>query len=330
MRPLRIFTWPVHGAYLQYLTALSPHEFYLPVRPRRDGAYGGRGPTLALGDNVIEVAEDDVRRVDVDCVLFQSAEHYLHDQYAILSEEQRRLPKIFLEHDPPRQHPTDTPHPVTDGNTLVVHVTRFNALMWETRAPVRVIEHGVPDRGPLYTGEVARGIAAINNLRARGRRLGLDVFLDVRECVPVDLVGMGSEEVGGVGEVPPALLPEFESRYRFFFYPVRYTSLGLALCEAMMAAMPPVALRTTEVADVIDHGVTGFAALDAPKLVEAACALLRDAGLAREIGARAREMARERSGLERFTRDWNDAFALVAGAKAAAPRPAAAAAGGGR
>jgi ADP-heptose:LPS heptosyltransferase len=28
----------------------------------------------------------------------------------ILTEAQRRLPRIYLEHDPPREHPTDTRH----------------------------------------------------------------------------------------------------------------------------------------------------------------------------------------------------------------------------
>ena len=35
MRPLRVFTWHVHGNYLYYLSQANA-EFYLPVKPGRD------------------------------------------------------------------------------------------------------------------------------------------------------------------------------------------------------------------------------------------------------------------------------------------------------
>ena len=37
-----------------------------------------------------------------------------------------------------------------------MHVTHFNALMWDNgRAPVHVVEHGIPDPGRLYDGMLA-------------------------------------------------------------------------------------------------------------------------------------------------------------------------------
>lgn len=87
---------------------------------------------------------EDVRRLELDCVLFQSAEHYVRTPAEILSAAQRGLPRLYLEHDPPREHPTDTRHPVDDPDLLLVHVTHFNALMWGAgRTPTRVIEQGV-------------------------------------------------------------------------------------------------------------------------------------------------------------------------------------------
>jgi hypothetical protein len=128
MRPLRVLTWHVHGNYLYYLSQARA-EFYLPVKPGRLHGYGGRGSTFPFGANVHEVPVKAVPGLDVDVVLFQAHRHYLEDQYEILSEGQRRLPRIFLEHDPPREHPTDTRHPVDDPNVLLVHVTHFNHLM---------------------------------------------------------------------------------------------------------------------------------------------------------------------------------------------------------
>src|SRR5690606_4698544 len=102
-----------------------------------------------------------------------------------------------------RGSPTDTKHPFDDPDGLLVHVTAFNDLMWDSGStPTRVIEHGVivPD-DVRYTGEIERGLVVVNGLPKRGRRLGADVFEAVRKKVPLDLVGLGSEAVGGLGEV---------------------------------------------------------------------------------------------------------------------------------
>jgi glycosyltransferase involved in cell wall biosynthesis len=314
---MRIFTWHVHGSYLFYLSQ-APHDFFVPVKPGRPAGYGGRAGSFPWPDNLHEVAAGDVRRMSFDCVLFQSRANYEHDQHEILSAEQRRLPRIYLEHDPPREHPTDTRHLVDDPDMLLVHVTAFNDLMWNSnRTPTRVIDHGVSvPAGVTYTGEIPRGVVVINGLATRGRRLGADVFARVREDVPLDLVGMQSEAAGGLGEVAHDALPAFESRYRFFFNPIRYTSLGLAVCEAMMLGMPIVALATTEMATVIENGVSGCVDTSVQRLIGGMRALLDDPVEARRLGEGARLTARERFGIGRFARDWDDTFRFVAGARA--------------
>jgi hypothetical protein len=312
MRPIRVLTWHVHGNYLYYLSQ-AKMEFYLPVR--QDGApgYGGRGETFPFGPNVREVHADEVHRLALDCILFQSRRNYAEDQYAILSPGQRRLPRIYLEHDPPREHPTDTSHPVDDSDVLLVHVTPFNRLMWDSgRTPTCVIEQGVLLPATVhYTGELPRGIVVVNHLRRRGRRLGSDVFEEVRQHAPLDLVGMGAEESGGLGEVPPVQLAAFQARYRFFFHPVRYTSLGLAVCEAMMRGMPIVGLATTELATVVENGLSGFVATDPARLVPLMTELLGNPAEATRIGEGARRRALERFHIRRFVREWEEAFARV-------------------
>ena len=63
--------------------------------------------------------------MDFDCVLFQSRDHWPHDQHRILTPEQRALPRIYLEHDPPQEHPTDSAHPVVqDWNRALDDVVR--------------------------------------------------------------------------------------------------------------------------------------------------------------------------------------------------------------
>ena len=320
MRPLRILTWHIHGSYLYYLTQAN-HEFYLPIKPDRPEGYGGRSGSFSWSDNVHDISAEEVKNLRIDCILFQSRQNYLEDQYEILSESQRRLPRIYLEHDPPQEHPTNTRHVVDDPDVLLVHVTAFNQLMWDSnRTPTCVIEHGVivPD-GVQYTGELERGLVIVNGLRSRGRRLGADVFERVRSCVPLDLIGMGSEQLGGLGEVRHDQLPAFASRYRFFFNPIRYTSLGLAVCEAMMVGLPIIGLATTEMVTVIDKG-SGYVDTDVDKLVEVMRQLLKNPDEARILSEGARVKARSRFNIQRFTRDWNEAFALVT-EKSLAPHP---------
>ncbi len=314
MRPLKILTWHIHGNYLYYLSQ-SRHEFYVPVKPGRPPRYGGRGGTFPWGDNVHEVPADDVRNLDLDLILFQSRENYVEDQYEILSPGQRRLPRIYLEHDPPRENPTDTRHIVDDPNILLVHCTPFNRLMWDSnRTPTRVIEHGVlvPEE-VQYSGELARGIVVVNNLFKRGRRLGLDIFEQVRDRVPLDLIGINSEQVGGMGPLPHDEVWPFGARYRFFFNPIRYTSLGLAVCEAMMIGMPIVGLATTEMVTAVENGVSGYVDTNVDKLVDWMRELLANPAEARRLGEGARRTAKERFHIGRFIRDWDEAFAMAMG-----------------
>jgi Glycosyl transferases group 1 len=318
MQPLNILTWHVHGNYLFYL-AHAHQEFYVPVKPGRPDGYGGRSGTLPWPDNLHEVPVEDVKNLDLDCILFQSHKNYLEGQYEILSAEQRRLPRIYLEHDPPRLQPTDTRHPVDDPDVLLVHCTHFNDLMWDSgRTPTRVIEHGVvvPD-GVRYTGEIARGLVVVNGLGRRGRRLGADIFERVRREVPLDLIGMLSEEAGGLGEVTHDRLPAFEARYRFFFNPIRYTSLGLAVCEAMMLGMPVIGLATTEMPTVIENGVSGYVDTNLGALVERMKELLQDPAEARRLGEGARRYAQERFNIRRFARDWDEVFMEISGVRQA-------------
>jgi len=310
MQPLRILTWHVHGNYLYYLTQKSCHQFYLPIKPDRPEGYGGRLPGFTWSDNVRDVPAQEVRNLQFDCILFQSQKNYLEDQYEILSPAQRKLPRLYLEHDPPQDHPTDTRHIVDDPEVLLIHVTAFNQLMWNSgRTPTCIIEHGVivPDE-VQYSGELERGLVIVNNLASRGRRLGADIFERVRAAVPLDLIGMNSEDIGGLGEIGHEELPQFAARYRFLFNPIRYTSLGLAVCEAMSIGLPIIGLATTEMVTVVENG-SGYVNTDLTKLIETMHELLQHPIKARSLSHGARIAARSRFNITRFTQDWNAAFA---------------------
>jgi hypothetical protein len=305
---LQVFTWHVHGSYLYYLSQ-GNYDIYIPVNEERSEGYYGRGETFPFGDNVIEIPASEVKTMGFDCILFQSEKNYMTDQFEILSTEQRQLPRVYVEHNTPEGHPTNTRHIMDDPDVVMVHVTHFNKLMWHNTTPyVKVIEHGITKSAIEYKGNLAKGITVINHIEQRGRITGWDVFEEVRKHVPIDLVGMGTSKSGGLGEILHPDLPEFLSQYRFFFNPIRYTSFGLAVCEAMMVGMPVVALATTEYASVIKNGDSGFINTNIDALIEDMQLLLSDRILAKTIGIEAQTIAKNRFNINRFTNEWYEVF----------------------
>lgn len=309
-RRLRIFTWHIHGSYLFFLSQ-GNYDIFIPVKPQKTEGYYGRGETFPFGPNIIEVDAQEVRNLEFDLILYQTDENYLVDQYEVLSTAQRELPKVYLEHDPPWEHPTNAKHPVTDPDVSLVHVTHFNKLMWDNNGlRSQVIEHGVTDPGMKYTGELDRGIVVINNLPTRGRLLGLDIFNEVRKYIPLDLVGMGAEEYG-MEEVLHPNLPDFIGRYRFFFNPIRYTSLGLAVCEAMMIGLPIIGLATTEMSVKIQNGYSGYVSTNIEFLIDKMKSLLTSPTEGMQLGVNARHTAQDMFSITRFSKEWEALFHQV-------------------
>jgi glycosyltransferase involved in cell wall biosynthesis len=203
-------------------------------------------------------------------------------------------------------------HPVADrGDVLLVHVTHFNRLFWDAGATETVVvEHGIVDPGHLYTGELERAVAVVNDPLRRGRVTGTDLLEALRGRLPIDVFGMGTRGLGGLDNVPQDRLHDEMARRRAYLHPVRWTSLGLSLLEAMHLGMPVVALATTEVVDAVppDAGVVTNR-LDG--LEDALRRLLADPEAAHVAGKAAREHALSRFGLERFLADWDAVFARV-------------------
>jgi hypothetical protein len=312
--PLRVLTWHVHGSYLWYLSHV-PVTWLLPVTPDRQNPYGGRGETFDWPDNVVEVPVEQVCEEPVDVVLTQHRSNWERHRHELLGERVTGLARVHVEHDPPAAWPNDALHPVQDDAATLVHVTPFNALMWDSGVtPSRVVDHGVvvPDLG--WTGEREAAITVVNNLYGRGRRLGPDVFDRVAAQVPVDLAGMnGQAYPRWLGDVRLRELHRRLPEYRAFFNPIRYTSLGLAVCEAMALGLPVVGLATTEMASAVQSGVNGWVETDAGRLAGHLRRLLLDRDEAAELSAGARKTAQERFGLDRFVADWTDVLERAAG-----------------
>jgi glycosyltransferase involved in cell wall biosynthesis len=94
------------------------------------------------------------------------------------------------------------------------------------------------------------------------------------------------------------------ARRRVYVHPVRWTSLGLSLLEAMHLGMPVVALATTEVVEAVPADA-GVISTRPERLWDAVRKFLDDEDAARLAGKAARAAALERYGLARFLADWD-------------------------
>jgi glycosyltransferase involved in cell wall biosynthesis len=112
-----------------------------------------------------------------------------------------------------------------------------------------------------------------------------------------------------------------QARYRFWFSPIRHTSLQLAILEAMLIGLPIVGFRTGELASVIEDGVNGVLDLSLDRLVDTMQQLIRDPAEAARLGAGARRTAQERYSIERFASDWDVTLSEVAGRRRPTTRP---------
>jgi glycosyltransferase involved in cell wall biosynthesis len=222
---------------------------------------------------------------------------------------------VFVEHNTPRGDAPATRHQLAERDDIpVVHVTHFNALMWDCgRAPVEVVEHGVLDPGHRYTGELDRAAVVVNEPVRRHRVTGTDLLAGFADTIGLDVYGIGSERLPEAvdhpavrigGDLPQARMHAELARRRVYLHPIRWTSLGLSLIEAMHLGMPVVALATTEAPEAVPPDA-GVVSTQVDVLAAAARGYLADPDAAREAGLAARRAALERYGLRRFLSDWD-------------------------
>jgi glycosyltransferase involved in cell wall biosynthesis len=295
---MRILLWHVHGAWTTAFVH-GGHEYVVPVLPDRSGDGLGIARTYAWPGSVTELSPEALRGERFDAVLLQRP----HEEDLVRRWLGYRPPAVYVEHNAPQGRIADMRHPVADREDLtLVHVTHFNALFWDAGAtPARVIEHGIVDPGPRYTGELPRAVAVINEARRRGRVTGTDLLARFE---PLDLFGIGALDL------PQAGLHAQMARRRAYVHPIRWTSLGLSLLEAMQLGMPVVAVGTTEVHEAVPPQA-GVVSTRLDVLERALRRLLADPDEARERGAAARAAALSRYGLARFLADWDALLAQV-------------------
>jgi hypothetical protein len=317
---MRILLWHVHGAWTTAFVH-GRHEYVVPVLPDRGPDGVGIARTYAWPATVRELPPEALREEPFDVVVLQRPHELAHVCEAWTGRRPGRdVAAVYVEHNAPQGRIAEMRHPAADrDDVLLVHVTHFNALFWDAGATAtRVVEHGIVDPGERYTGELARAAVVINEAARRGRVTGTDLLARFAAAAPLDLFGMDAahapDPVRAIEDLPQDALHTAMARRRAYLHPIRWTSLGLALLEAMHLGMPVVALGTTEVHEAVPPAA-GVVSTDVDVLCGALRRLIDDPAEAAERGRAARAAALERHGLARFIADWDDVLDGWVGAR---------------
>lgn len=326
---MRVLLWHVHGSWTTSFVS-GGHDYVLPMLPDRGPDGRGRARTWDWPDSVREVPVDDLRDEPFDVVVLQRPHEARLVREWCGRVVGRDVPAVYLEHNAPTGHAVRSLHPVLTEPGIarlpVVHVTHFNAIAWDCEdVPTHVVEHGIPDPGPRYTGEDASLAVVVNEPVRRRRVAGTDLVLDLAASLPVHAYGMATDRLGAAAEerglaglsrarchdLPQAELHRRLGHHRAYLHPYRWTSLGLSLLEAMALGMPVLALDTTEAHHAVP-AAAGLVTNDLELLRRTATRWLAEPDEALERGLRAREHVLAHYGLDRFLADWDQILKEVA------------------
>ena len=311
---MRILIWHVHGSWTTAFVQ-GRHEYLIPMTPDRGPDGLGRARTWDWPAPAVELTREQAADAEVDLVVLQRPHELdsLCEQWLGGRRPGRDVPAVYVEHNAPQGRIAEMRHPAAGRPDLtVVHVTHFNDLFWDTGSTrSRVIEHGIVDPGYRYSGELPHAAVVINEPGRRGRVTGTDLLPRLNGRVPLDLFGMGAGAMGGYENLEQEELHTEMARRRAYLHPIRWTSLGLSLIEAMQLGMPVVALATTEVPEAVPREA-GVVSTDVQELRAGLQRLIDEPDEARERGETARAAAIERFGLERFLADWDSLLEEVA------------------
>lgn len=313
---MRILLWHVHGSWTDAFVR-GRHEYLLPSLPEA-GPWGLGRAGRDWPATVREVALADLDGGAVDAVVLQRPGEIAEVARALGRPPGAELPAVYVEHNTPKGDFPFTRHPLADQRAIpVVHVTHFNKLAWDNgSARAVVIEHGIPDPGHLYTGELPELGVVVNEPVRRGRVTGTDLLPAFAAVAPLQVFGMktaGLAAAIGVddaaltarGDLRTGDLHRELARCRVYLHPMRWTSLGLSLLEAMHLGMPVIALAATEAPRAVPPEA-GAVSADVDELLRCARRLLANPEEARRRGAAARQAALERYSLGRFLDRWDE------------------------
>lgn len=310
---MRLLTFNCHEPYLYDLAKLGGELVVIDGLPgRRTASWDTRARPVPANVELVSIA-DAGRRGPFDAVV-------AHNLTDLLAAREVHAPKVFVVHVnlrariaeeggnfAPSQMAEDLSHYLDYVGGVAVGVSEQKLASWGLRGSV--IRPGVdPEVLSAHDGSCPRGLRVANLVSRRKKRFAWDVHLAITEGHEVDLVGDDPE----LGSRPAQSFDELRALYqghRYYVHtadPELEDGYNLALLEAMATGMPVVA--NFHPSSPVMDGVSGFVSEDPLRLRADIGRLLRDPGLASELGRAARQTVCAEFSLSRFLANWRDAL----------------------
>lgn len=292
---LRILTNNIHTSYSCELARLG-HDFFVEddvwdenLRPRPEN-WKKKAPGHSVNFDLILVNHD----------------WDLAKQYSRLG-----LPMIFsvLADCSEGKFPQDLEERVAAVTFLGKEV--YHRWSFRNSLKKRVIELGL-DATPFESGDRSRGgILTVGcNIGKRWDK-GHCSYVTASQFQKIMLVGPGNEGLpGAIGNVSREELLRLYATSQIYFNPGPV--VGISMVEAMLSGLPVVTFRTINLCDLIQDGVNGFVVDTVDGAVLRLRELQEDPGLRMSMGAAGQETARARFSFERWARNWEYLFSMVA------------------
>lgn len=328
---LKIFTWNVHGTYMNNLVKTG-HNFYIPVKPGRPYNYDGKTSGYKWPKNAHEIKAKQIKDLQYDLIILQTLQQATEEQNLVLTKKQRKVPKIFIVHSPfkrdPREYFKDKEKKkmmigirdkILPTINAIIHVSKYGLKQWNRAFPnvkskSKVIYHCIETPNINWKGDTKKAVTAINNLPER-IECGPDIWQKVSKKAPVVLFGANSEKFRGKGLIKNDKLKTELSKYRVYFNPTTASSLPMAMLEAMSIGLPVVTTATTDIPYIVKNGINGFTSNNTDVLSNKINLLIKNKNLAQKLGSRAKGTIKKEFSTERFIKEWNNLFKELIRAK---------------
>ena len=222
-----------------------------------------------------------------------------------------KIPLVSLEHTLayPNWHPKFLEHLQSLKGDINVFISDFSRKAWGFDESAEVIEHAIdidifkPNDSVTKKSHI---LSIVNDWINRDAPCGFKLWQQVTKDLPVKVVGA----TPGLSN-PAKDLNELVKFYResdVFINSSLLSPIPTALLEAMACGCACVSTANCLIPSIIKNGENGFLSNDTNELRGYCIELLKNKDLREKLGANARETIKQRFGLERFTREWEDLF----------------------
>lgn len=320
-----ILTFDTHERYQTQL-AKTGHNFYAF---RSDGCKEWNQDYGKQPENYYTLPKNSIYHgIDFDFILSQSKFGQIQASHQI--NQMLKLPIVSLEHTLPIPSWPDEQFSQLRQMTgdINVFISKYSVGRWGfTGEPHEVVHHSVDTNlfKPIEVDKMKAPegtyvtlndhvLSVVNDFKSRDYCCNYSGWQRITKDLNTKLVGSCSE---GLSK-PAHSIEQLVSDYNYasvFLNTSTFSPIPTSLLEAMSCGCAVVSTATCMIPEIIEDGVNGYISNDEAVLKSQIQNLLKNPGLAKELGENARQTILEKFNEDSFVNNWNNIFNKAYGLK---------------